>query len=154
MSNRTDYGFLARELQDEYALPDDLTGRIESELHNAHVAGEEGGRCECTTCARGHASWPPTRVSHVGHLGRERALDAALVRFGVRFPKEKPYLASVWHGRLALGLDRVIVALRSGTRVDLSAFARETSLSTDDSTVTLRILAGCLIDEHLGAPPV
>jgi hypothetical protein len=77
----------------------------------------------------------------------------ALARFGTRFPKEKPFLSTVWHARLALGLDRVIVALRSGTRVDAEAFSRETSMSTTDAATTLRILAGCLIDEHLGVPP-
>lgn len=52
MSNRTDYVQLARELADMYGLSPEATARIEAELHNAHVAGEEGSRCGCSQCDR------------------------------------------------------------------------------------------------------
>lgn len=59
MSNRTDYGALVEELrcsmESQPATMESLRGllkRVETELHNAHVAGSEGSACECTSCLR------------------------------------------------------------------------------------------------------
>lgn len=52
MSNRTDYSALADELADLFALSPAARERLETELHNAHVAGTEGGWCRCASCAR------------------------------------------------------------------------------------------------------
>jgi len=52
MSNRTDFDAQARELSDEYGFTAEVRDRIETELHNAYVAGEEGGGCECSSCRR------------------------------------------------------------------------------------------------------
>lgn len=51
MSNRTDYDELVRELATHYELSPELWERIETELHNAHVAGQEGSPCLCRWCA-------------------------------------------------------------------------------------------------------
>jgi hypothetical protein len=53
MSNRADFDVLSRELATAWALPEDARERLETELHNAHVAGQEGGACECSWCKRG-----------------------------------------------------------------------------------------------------
>jgi hypothetical protein len=50
MTNRTDYRDLALELQEQFGLSFDARDRIETELHNAHVAGQEGSSCKCTSC--------------------------------------------------------------------------------------------------------
>lgn len=59
MSNRTDYANVALELRRRYGLSDAACARIESELHNAHVAGQEGRPRGCSSCDR--ASVRPVR---------------------------------------------------------------------------------------------
>lgn len=50
MSNRTDYGSLAQEIAEMYGLSCAALERVEAELHNAHVAGQEGSACACSSC--------------------------------------------------------------------------------------------------------
>jgi hypothetical protein len=50
MSNRTDYDRLAAMLAKMFGWPPEVQERVESELHNAHVAGLEGSACECRWC--------------------------------------------------------------------------------------------------------
>jgi hypothetical protein len=53
MSNRTDFHELAHEIlsgHNQLAPTDKLTERIETELHNALVAGKEGSKCGCSSC--------------------------------------------------------------------------------------------------------
>jgi hypothetical protein len=52
VSNRTDFDTLASELAEMFGLTPEATARIEDELHNAYVAGEEGHGCECSACRR------------------------------------------------------------------------------------------------------
>ena len=52
MGNRTDFGWLAFELAQEFELPGEAAERIETELHNAYVAGQEGKGCACSACKR------------------------------------------------------------------------------------------------------
>jgi hypothetical protein len=52
VSNRSDYSALARELAEMFDLKPSARDRIETELHNAHVAGLEGSACECDSCIR------------------------------------------------------------------------------------------------------
>lgn len=52
MSNRTDYIALAYELAEQFGLSKEARKRVEGELHNAHVAGQEGSDCECASCKR------------------------------------------------------------------------------------------------------
>lgn len=52
MSNRTDYANVARSLRRQYGMSEAARVRIESELHNAHVAGQEGSPCGCSSCER------------------------------------------------------------------------------------------------------
>jgi hypothetical protein len=66
LSNRTDFGALASELFE--VVMDDLRHepvlameRLETELHNAYVAGEEGHGCECQWCERGRNHAPVSR---------------------------------------------------------------------------------------------
>lgn len=59
MSNRTDYANVARSLRRRYGLSENARARIEAELHNAHVAGQEGSPCGCSSCDR--ASVRPVR---------------------------------------------------------------------------------------------
>jgi hypothetical protein len=56
MSNRTDYHEVARELQEMFGLSHQARERIETELHNAHMAGQEGSACRCRWCP------PPTET--------------------------------------------------------------------------------------------
>lgn len=55
MSNRADFDEQSRELAEMWGLPEEARERLETELHNAHVAGQEGSGCECTWCKRGRA---------------------------------------------------------------------------------------------------
>lgn len=50
MSNRTDFAAQAIELAIEFDLPSEAIPRLEIELHNAYVAGEEGQGCMCSHC--------------------------------------------------------------------------------------------------------
>lgn len=53
MSNRTDFGNLVRELEFliGYQTPE-ARERLETELHNACVAGQEDNGCECRWCLK------------------------------------------------------------------------------------------------------
>lgn len=53
MSNRTDFDALAKEITTDCdcgAGIEGMTERVETELHNAHVAGKEGSPCLCSVC--------------------------------------------------------------------------------------------------------
>ena len=57
MSNRTDFGRLVAELVRAGDVTAGAAVRVETELHNACVAGQEGGGCLCWSCA------PPTHCA-------------------------------------------------------------------------------------------
>jgi hypothetical protein len=52
VSNRTDFDHLAPELGEIFSLPAEHLERLETELHNAYVAGQEGNGCDCRWCRR------------------------------------------------------------------------------------------------------
>jgi hypothetical protein len=54
MSNRTDFSNLVAELVRSHSMGYGLAERLETELHNAYVAGQEGHGCQCWSCV------PPT----------------------------------------------------------------------------------------------
>jgi hypothetical protein len=60
MTNRTDYHVLVQELAAEFGtLTPDQCARIETELHDAHAAGMEGGLCGCRWCVADAKNPPP-----------------------------------------------------------------------------------------------
>jgi hypothetical protein len=54
VSNRTDFFALIGELVKAHVVEASGADRVETELHNAYVAGQEGPGCGCRSCA------PPT----------------------------------------------------------------------------------------------
>ena len=72
MSNRTDYGALAGELAAQFGLSQLARERIETELHNAHVAGREGSQCACRWCVRATRE-PPICIQSPDGLHSKRA---------------------------------------------------------------------------------
>lgn len=68
MSNRTDFDVLAQELGADYDLPAEAVQRIEDELHNAYVAGQEG-----------EAAGNPASS---GPIPRPASFDRAVGKFG------------------------------------------------------------------------
>lgn len=76
MSNRTDFGELARELVEQIEpaqrfqiWKQALAARIESDLHDAYAAGQEGHGCECSSCRKLKSHWC-SGCGHEKHAGR------------------------------------------------------------------------------------
>lgn len=74
MSNRTDFFELARELTEEWTLSTEARERLETELHNAYVSGQENHGCGCRWCGSKYLIVTPEMYESLPELSKKEAL--------------------------------------------------------------------------------